>query len=46
MLSIDNVYDESALAEFDARIQKLVPNESIEYTVEYKVDGVAMAADL
>jgi DNA ligase (NAD+) len=43
MLSIDNVYDESALAEFDARIRKLVPNESIEYTVEYKVDGVAMA---
>ena len=31
------------LGEFDARIQKLVPNESIEYTVEYKVDGVAMA---
>ncbi|HUE14974.1 MAG TPA: NAD-dependent DNA ligase LigA [Planctomycetaceae bacterium] len=44
MLSIDNVYDESALAEFDTRIRKLVPNESIEYTVEYKVDGVAMAA--
>jgi DNA ligase (NAD+) len=43
MLSIDNVYDESELGEFDARIRKLVPNENIEYTVEYKVDGVAMA---
>jgi DNA ligase (NAD+) len=43
MLSIDNVYDEAALAEFDARIQKLVPNEHIEYTVEYKVDGVAIS---
>ena len=46
MLSIDNVYDEAQLAEFDARIQKLVPGETIEYTVEYKVDGVAMSADL
>jgi DNA ligase (NAD+) len=43
MLSIDNVYDEAALSDFDARIRKLVPNESIEYTVEYKVDGVAMS---
>jgi len=43
MLSIDNCYDEAALLEFDARIKKLVPNESIEYTVEYKVDGVAMS---
>lgn len=43
MLSIDNVYDEAALAEFDARIRKLVPNEPIEYTVEYKVDGVAIS---
>jgi len=43
MLSIDNVYDEPALEEFDARIRKLVPNENIEYTVEYKVDGVAMS---
>jgi DNA ligase (NAD+) len=43
MLSIDNIYDEAKLAEFDARIQKLVPGETIEYTVEYKVDGVAIS---
>jgi DNA ligase (NAD+) len=43
MLSIDNVYEEAALDEFDARIRKLVPNENIEYSVEYKVDGVAMS---
>src|ERR1700685_48388 len=43
MLSIDNVYDEKALDEFDARIQKLVPGESIEYSIEYKIDGVAIA---
>jgi DNA ligase (NAD+) len=43
MLSIDNVYDEPALDEFDARIRKLVAGEPIEYAVEYKVDGVAIA---
>ncbi|MGE3314839.1 MAG: NAD-dependent DNA ligase LigA [Planctomycetaceae bacterium] len=43
MLSIDNVYDEEALLEFDARVRKLVNNEEVEYAVEYKVDGVAMS---
>ncbi|HEV7999552.1 MAG TPA: NAD-dependent DNA ligase LigA [Planctomycetaceae bacterium] len=43
MLSIDNVYDEPALDEFDARIRKLVAGEPIAYAVEYKVDGVAIA---
>jgi DNA ligase (NAD+) len=43
MLSIDNVYDEAALDEFDARIRKLVNGEPIEYAVEYKIDGVAIA---
>jgi DNA ligase (NAD+) len=44
MLSIDNVYDEAELAEFDVRIRKLLPpSEAIEYVVEYKIDGVALA---
>src|SRR5580704_11749366 len=44
MLSIDNVYDEAGVREFDTRIRKLIePGESIEYVVEYKVDGVAVA---
>jgi len=44
MLSIDNVYDESELKEFDTRIRKLlVPGEPMEYVVEYKIDGVALA---
>ncbi len=43
MLSIDNVYNEDALLEFDARLKKLVDGEPIEYTVEYKIDGVALA---
>ncbi len=43
MLSIDNVYDEAALGEFGTRISKLVNGEPIEYAVEYKIDGVAIA---
>jgi DNA ligase (NAD+) len=43
MLSIDNVYDESTLAEFDARVVKLLEEEPVEYTAEYKIDGVALA---
>lgn len=44
MLSIDNVYDEQELKEFDTRIRKLLgAGEAIEYVVEYKIDGVALA---
>ncbi len=43
MLSIDNVYDEPALFEFDERVRKLLDAEQVEYTVEYKIDGVALA---
>ena len=44
MLSIDNVYDEDSLAEFDARTRRLLPEDTpMEYTVEYKIDGVALA---
>ncbi len=44
MLSIDNVYDEAELAEFETRLRKLLPaSEAIEYVVEYKIDGVALA---
>lgn len=44
MLSIDNIYDENKLADFAARVEKLLGGEPIEYTVEYKVDGVAVSA--
>ena len=45
MLSIDNVYDENELSNFDVRVRKLMgTNQSkLEYTVEYKIDGVAIA---
>ncbi|MBX3441851.1 MAG: NAD-dependent DNA ligase LigA [Planctomyces sp.] len=43
MLSIENVYDEQAVRSFDERIRKLIDAESLDYAVEYKVDGVAIA---
>lgn len=43
MLSIDNVYDETALLEFDKRVRKGLKDQPISYTVEYKIDGVALS---
>ena len=43
MLSIDNVYDEAKLNDFAERVEKLLDGEKPEYTVEYKIDGVAVA---
>ena len=43
MLSIDNFYTETELREFDERVRKLLASEAVEYTVEYKIDGVALA---
>ncbi len=42
MISIDNVYDEPALREFDARVRRMLDAQP-EYTIEYKIDGVALA---
>lgn len=43
MLSIDNVYNEEELAEFGARVVKLIGSDPIEWLAEYKVDGVALS---
>lgn len=41
MLSLDNTYSEEDLHEFDKRIRKVT--EKYSYTVELKIDGVAVA---
>jgi DNA ligase (NAD+) len=43
MLSLDNTYSEEEIAEFYARLQRLLPNESIPVVIEPKVDGVAVS---
>jgi len=41
MLSIENTYSEEELQEFDARVQRLLKDETPLYVVEHKIDGVS-----
>jgi DNA ligase (NAD+) len=43
MLSMDNTYNEQELREFDARVKKLLGDESYRYVVELKIDGTAIS---
>ena len=41
MLSIDNTYSREELKAYFDRTEKLLPGESIQWVMEYKIDGVA-----
>jgi DNA ligase (NAD+) len=43
MLSLDNTYSLEELEQFDARVRRLLEKENVEYVIEPKVDGVAVA---
>lgn len=43
MLSIDNVFEESELEEWDAGLRRSLDREQLEYSIEYKIDGVAIS---
>src|SRR6267378_3437583 len=43
MLSLDNTYSEEEIADFYARITKLLPDTKIPVVIEPKVDGVAVS---
>ena len=43
MLSIENAFEEQELVDWDAGLRKSLERDAIEYTVEYKIDGVAIA---
>ena len=43
MLSLSNTFSTEDLREFDARISKLVPDHSVEYICELKIDGLAIS---
>lgn len=43
MLSLDNTYSQDEVRDFVKRLQKLLPDETLEWAVEPKVDGVAMS---
>ena len=43
MLSLDNTYSVDELREFDRRVRKLLPGETVEYVLEPKVDGCSIS---
>lgn len=43
MLSLSNTFSTEDLRDFDARISKLVPDQSVEYICELKIDGLAIS---
>jgi len=43
MLSIDNLFEDAELQDWHEGLQKLLEQEEPEYTVEYKIDGVALS---
>ncbi len=43
MLSIENTYSPDEMIAFDQRIRRRLPDEEVEYVVELKIDGVAVA---
>jgi DNA ligase (NAD+) len=42
MLSLDNTYSRDEVRDFLARVQRLLPDEKLEWTVEPKIDGLAV----
>jgi DNA ligase (NAD+) len=42
MLSLDNTYSQEEVRDFVNRVQRLLPNEKLEWIVEPKIDGVAI----
>jgi DNA ligase (NAD+) len=42
MLSLDNTYSQEELREFVNRVQRILPDEKLDWMVEPKVDGVAI----
>src|SRR5258708_2993977 len=42
MLSLDNTYSQEELRQFVNRVQRILPNETLDWMVEPKVDGVAI----
>ena len=43
MLSLDNTYSKEALIEFGRRLEKRFPDQTLDYLIEPKIDGVAVS---
>ena len=43
MLSIENAFEEQEIVDWDAGLRKSLERDALDYSVEYKIDGVAIA---
>ena len=43
MLSIENAFEEQELVDWDANLRKSLERDALHYSVEYKIDGVAIS---
>ena len=43
MMSLDNTYSFEELADFQARVEKLLPEAELDWTIEPKIDGLAVS---
>jgi DNA ligase (NAD+) len=43
MMSLDNTYSFDELREFDGRVHKLLPGDSVQYVLEPKIDGCSIS---
>jgi DNA ligase (NAD+) len=43
MLSLSNAFSDQELLDFDQRIKKIISKQSLDYVVELKIDGLAIA---
>jgi len=43
MLSIENAFEEQELVDWDASLRKTLERDALHYSVEYKIDGVAIS---
>ena len=43
MMSLDNTYSQAEVWQFVARVQRLLPHQTLDWVVEPKVDGVAVS---
>jgi DNA ligase (NAD+) len=43
MLSLDNCYSSEELRQFDSRVRKILGDQTVEYVVEPKIDGLGIA---
>jgi len=45
MLSLDNCYSPEELHEFEARLSRIIPNQTVEYVAELKIDGLSISIE-